>query len=122
MNLIKLLPVIISLFLMGAHFYRAGLMPAAVIVSVVPILLFVPHRWVVRIIQALLGIGSIEWIITLSRLVSRRQALGMPWIRLALILGSVSMIAFGSIFMFRLKSLRTRYKLDVTHERMKDRH
>ena len=121
MNFIKLLPVIISLFLMGAHFYRAGLVPVAVIVSVVPFFLFVPHRWVVRIIQTLLAIGSIEWLITMLSLVSRRQAMGMPWIRLAFILGSVAMIAFGSIFMFRLKSLRTRYKLDMSNQPRNDR-
>jgi hypothetical protein len=120
MNFIRLLPVIISLLFMAAHFFRAGLLPVAAIISVAPFLLLVHHRLVVRIIQTLLAIGSIEWIMTLSRLVSMRQAMGMPWIRLALILGAVSMIAFGSIFMFRLKSLRARYKLDMSSELQKD--
>lgn len=120
MNFIRLLPVIISLLFMAAHFYRAGLLPVAAIVSVAPFLLFVHHRLVVRIIQTLLAIGSIEWIMTLSRLVSMRQAMGMPWIRLALILGAVSMITFGSVFMFRLKSLRIRYKIDVSNVLRKD--
>jgi hypothetical protein len=105
---------------MTAHFYRAGLLPVAAIVLVAPFLLLVHHRLVVRLIQTLLAIGSIEWIITLSRLVSMRQALGMPWIRLALILGAVSMITFGSVFMFRLKYLRIRYKIDVGNVLRKD--
>lgn len=119
-NFIKLLPVIVSLLLMAAHFYRAGLLPVTAIVLVVTCMLFVPHGWVVRIIQALLAAGSIEWFITLSKLVSMRQAMNMPWIRLVLILGSVSIFTFGSIFMFRMKSLRTRYRLDVSNEIKKD--
>ncbi len=120
MNLIKLLPVIVSLLLMAAHFYRAGLLPVAALVLVVPCMLFVPQRWVVRTIQALLVVGSIKWIVTLLKLVSMRQAMNMPWIRLALILGSVSMITFGSIFIFRLKSLRVRYKLDLNDDSRND--
>ncbi|RJR19805.1 MAG: hypothetical protein C4581_04355 [Nitrospiraceae bacterium] len=120
MNFIKLLPVIISLLFMAAHFYRAGLIPVVVIIMFAPFLLFVPHRLIVRIIQALLAISSIEWLITISRLVSMRQEMGMPWIRLALILGVVAIITFGSIFVFRLKSLRIRYKLDSSKELHKD--
>lgn len=120
MNFIKLLPVIISLLFMAAHFYRAGLIPVVVIIMFAPFLLFVPHRLIARIIQALLAISSIEWLITISRLVSMRQEMGMPWIRLALILGVVAIITFGSIFVFRLKSLRIRYKLDSNKELHKD--
>ncbi|MEW6601783.1 MAG: hypothetical protein AB1499_12500 [Nitrospirota bacterium] len=112
MNFIKLLPVFFSLLLMTAHFYRGGSLPLTVTVLTGLLLLIVPRRWVARMIQAMLAIGGIEWIVTMYRLVSIREAAGMPWIRLAVILGAVSMITFGSIFIFRLKSLRIRYKLD----------
>jgi len=120
MNFIKLLPAIISLLFMAAHFYRAGLIPVALIVLFAPLLLLVPHRRIVRVIQVLLALSGIEWIMTLSRLVSMRQAMGMPWIRLALILGAVAIMTFGSIFMFRLESLRIRYKLDRRKELPQD--
>jgi hypothetical protein len=110
MNLIRLLPVLISLLLMAAHFYRAGIMILVICIPASALLLLVRAQWAVRVVQGILVLGGIEWIRTLVTLVMQRQDMGMPWIRLAVILGVVALVTASSALVFRLKSLRERYK------------
>ena len=110
MNIIRLLPVILSLFLLTAHFYRAGIMFMVICVPASALLMFVRTQWAVRVVQGILVLGGIEWIRTLVMLVMLRQDMGMPWVRLAVILGVVAVITISSALVFRLKPLRERYK------------
>jgi hypothetical protein len=73
-------------------------------------LLFVRTQWAARIVQGILVLGGIEWIRTLVVLAMLRQDMGRPWIRLAVILGAVAVMTISSALVFRLKSLRERYK------------
>jgi hypothetical protein len=110
-NFIRLLPAIISLLLLGAHYYRAGIIPLVAIMGTGVLILLIRRAWAARIVQVLLLVGGIEWVRTVFGLVTMRQSMGMPWIRLALILGGVALLAIGSIFIFRAGSVRRRYKL-----------
>ncbi len=110
MNLIRLLPVILSLLLLTAHFYRADIMFLVIFIPASALLLLVRTQWAVRVVQGILILGGIEWIRTLVMLVMLRQDMGMPWIRLAVILGVVAVITIASALIFRLKSLRKRYE------------
>jgi len=111
MNLLRLLPVILSTLLLAAHFYRAGLVVLVIIVLLSPLVLIIPKPWAARIIQATLVLGGIEWIRTLIELVRMRQTMGAPWMRLALILGIVALLTAASAFVFKLRPLRDRYGL-----------
>lgn len=62
MNFIRLLPVIVSLLLPGAHYYRAGFMPLVVAAGAGVLVLLIKQPWVVRIVQTLLTIGGVEWV------------------------------------------------------------
>lgn len=104
MNFLKLIPVIISFLLLATHFYRAGIFPLVVICLILPLLLFIRQNWVARLSQVFLVIGALEWVRTLLNLVEIRQAMYMPWIRLAVITG-LSALVFQSL------SLKERYKL-----------
>ena len=110
MNLIRLLPVILSLLLLAAHFYRAGIMFLVICIPASALILFVRTQWVARVVQGILVLGGIEWIRTLITLVMLRQDMGRPWIRLVVILGAVAIMTISSALVFRLKSLRERYK------------
>jgi hypothetical protein len=112
MNFIRLLPVILSLLLLGAHYYRAGFIPVVAIMGAGVLMLLIRRPWAARIVQILLCVGGIEWIRTTFGLVMMRQSMGMPWVRLALILGGVALLSFCSVFIFRAGSVRRRYKLD----------
>jgi hypothetical protein len=110
-NFLRLLPVVVSFVLMAAHFLRADNGPLVAVSLVLPLMLLLPRPWVARVVQFLLVLAGIEWLRTMVVLISRRQDSGEPWMRLALILISVSLLTMGSALVFRLAALRERYSL-----------
>ena len=110
MNLLRLLPVIISFLLLAAHFYRAGLMPLAALCVALPFLLFLRQAWVPRLLQLLLVLGALEWLRALYGFAAMRIAFGEPWTRLAAILGAVALFTGLSGLVFRNRKLRVRYE------------
>jgi len=109
MNFLKLIPVVLSFLLLSAHFYRAGLFPFAILAMVFMFFLFIREKWVARLSQVFLVIGALEWVRTLLGLVEIRQAMGMPWTRLAVILGGVALFTGMSALVFQCRSLKERY-------------
>ncbi len=109
MNFIRLIPILISVILLAAHFLRAGQIYFVIAIMGIPALLFLRHKYVVPIVSIGLIAGGIEWIRTTLHLIEMRQALGMPFLRLTLIMGAVTLFTFGSIFIFRNKTLKRRY-------------
>ena len=109
MNFLRLLPVFISLLLLAAHFLRAG----QIILVVAPLLFFIPllfrNTWVPRLIQLVLLLGAVEWLRTLYNVAQIRMDMGMPWTRMAIILGAVALFTALSGLVFRSKALRKRY-------------
>ena len=101
MNPLRLLPVIFSILLLGAHFYRAGhlLLAGGALLSLGLLCIRKPQAtW---LMQGLLVAGAVEWLATAIRLVADRQAQGLPWLRLAIILGLVSLCTLLSILPLR---------------------
>jgi hypothetical protein len=90
MKILKLLPVILSMLLLGAHFYRAGHLLLAIAALLSLGLLCIRRPQAIWLMQGLLLAGAAEWLATAIRLVTDRQAQGLPWLRLALILGTVA--------------------------------
>lgn len=110
MNGLRLLPVILSFLLLGAHFYRAG-QPALVgLCLAAPWLLFLRRSWVPRLFQALLALGALEWLRTLYTFAAMRIAFEQPWTRLAVILGAVALLTALSSLVFRSDALRRFYR------------
>ena len=109
MNVLRLLPVILSFLLLAAHFYRAGQVILAGISLAIPFLLFLKERWVVGGIQIALVLGSLEWLRTLVGFAQQRIEFGQPWTRLAIILGGVALLTALSALVFRNKILRSRF-------------
>lgn len=107
-----MIPSILSMLLLGAHFYRAGLVPLAVFCGLLPLVLLVRRPWVPRLFQAVLIVGAAEWGRTLYTLVQMRMAFDQPWGRLALILGGVAIFTLLSALVFETKGLRRRYALE----------
>jgi len=61
--------------------------------------------------QGLLVAGAGEWLATAVGLVMFRQALGLPWLRLAIILGLVALCTLLSALVFKTSGLKSRYLL-----------
>jgi hypothetical protein len=111
MNLFRLLPVIFSMLMLGAHFFRAGhlLLAGGALLSLG--LLCIRRPLAARLMQGLLVAGAIEWLVTADGLVMFRQAQGLPWLRLAIILGLVALCTLLSALVFRTSGLKSRYHL-----------
>ncbi len=111
MNVLRLLPVILSLLLLGAHFLRTGTLVLVLGCLLAPTLLFVRRPWVPRTMQVLLVVGAAEWVRTLWGFAAFRRTHGEPWARMALILGAVALFTLLSALVFRSRALRERYSL-----------
>lgn len=109
MNVIRLLPVILSLLLLAAHFYRAGQVVVTALCLALPLLLLLRKSWVPRLFQVLLVLGALEWLRALYGFAAMRIAFGEPWTRLALILGAVALFTGLSGLVFRNRKLQARY-------------
>lgn len=113
MTALLVLPPALSLLVLGAHFYRAGNVPAAALALLLLALLAVPSPWAARTLQAALVFGTAEWIRTTAFLVQLRRNLGQPWARLAVILGAVTLLTALSALVFETARLRKRYGLET---------
>ncbi|MBW8000636.1 MAG: hypothetical protein FVQ80_01265 [Planctomycetes bacterium] len=113
MNVIKLLPVLLSSLLIAAHTMRKGapLWLAILCIALPAIVLFFPKRWAARLVQVYLIIAAAEWSRTLFILANKRIENHEPWMRFALIIGAVALLTAASACVFFSKSLKSRYKL-----------
>ena len=111
MNLLRLIPVILSFGLLAAHFSRADLFPLVIVSIVIPLLLLISKAWAARSIQVLLLLGAAEWIRAMFGYINVRKEIGEDWGRLAIILVTVALLTACSALVFRGKSLKKRYYL-----------
>jgi len=111
MIFVTLSPVLLSLLLLAAHFYRAQNLLLAVAALLSLALLLTRKPWAARAVQVALGLGALEWLRTLAVLVQERSAMGQPWLRLALILGAVATFSALSTLVFRHPRVRARFGL-----------
>lgn len=109
LNALRLLPVAIALAVLAAHFYRAwAWVPFGITIGLLP-LLFVRAPWAARVLQAALVVGALEWLRTAAALVALRQSMGLPYTRLAIILGAVAIATGLAALIFRLRKVRARF-------------
>ncbi len=90
-----------SALLLGAHYFRGGSWALAAAFALSPLVLATRRRLARRALSIVLFAGALEWIRTLVVQVGRRQAVGEPWERLALILGAVAVFTVISGFAVR---------------------
>jgi len=111
MTMLSLAAPVIAFLLLAAHFFRAD-NPAALAISILAIaLIFVRRRWAARAMQALLVLGSLEWLRSAATLVHARSEMGQPFLRLAAILGAVFLLTALSALVFETVRLKSRFKL-----------
>jgi ferredoxin len=88
--------VIVSLLLLSAHFLRFGNWGLCLTITSFIVLMFYRLAWVRWVLIAVLVIGVFVWVDTWMNLVQIRLAVGQPWVRLSLIIGSVIALTIGS--------------------------
>jgi len=106
---LRLLPVVLSLLVLAAHFLRARqALPMALAVALVAVV-FVRQRWAPRVLQAALWLAAAEWVRTLFVFAGERMARGEPVARLVAILAGVTLLTLLSSLVFRAAPLRRWY-------------
>lgn len=100
----------LALAVLAAHFYRAAAWPLLLVCLLLIALLGLRRAWVARLLPWLLLAGSLEWLWTLALLVQQRLALGLPWLRLALILGLVALLTAAAALVFRNARVRQHFR------------
>ena len=109
MNFIRLLPAILSLLLLSAHFSKIGIPILSIVFLIVPFLLLIKKQWVPQLIQIVLIIGFFEWIRALLYYVQQRLEIGEPYVRLIIIIGVVALFTGFSTLVFRNRKIRELY-------------
>ncbi len=110
MWIILLIPAVLSCLLLAAHFLRHNNLILVAISLALPCSLFIRRRWAVRLVQAVLVIGALEWIRTLIATAMQRMEDGASWKRMAVILGVVAMWTLGSALLLETSMIRRRYR------------
>jgi len=105
--------VVLSAALAGAHFWRAGDHGLKWVAWCTPLLLLCARPWSARLVQLLLVAAAAVWVETTVGLVEQRLLRGTPWVRMAAILGGVSLFTVLSAAVFQLPSLRRRFFTDA---------
>ena len=101
----------LALLLLAAHFFRAGLMPLAAACVVLPALLAVRSPWSARVLLVALSLGTLEWLRTAWVFAGARAALGEPYARLLVILGSVALMTALAAWLLRSRAARAHFRL-----------
>ena len=110
MAILYLIPPVIGFVLLAAHFFRGENHLAALVCFLAIILVFVRRPWAARIIQFCLVLGSVEWLRSTISLVLSRSEMGEPFLRLAIILGGVTLFTALSSLVFRTGKLRDHFR------------
>lgn len=104
-----LLPAL-ALLLLGAHFFRAGLVLLTVACLGLLVLLFVRAGWAARVLEAALWLGALEWLRTAWVFASARAQAGQPYGRLLLILGGVALVTAVAALLLRSRPSRSHFR------------
>jgi hypothetical protein len=110
MIVVRLLPVIISALLISAHILRFHGLTATILCLSLLITLCFRNPWTLRMWQIFLSIAALIWVWTTVNLVHLRVELGLPWVRLAIILISVIVFTLFTVIWLETKSLKAFYR------------
>ena len=104
--ILRAIPAVIALLLLGAHFFRGGNVILAAVCGLLPFLLVVRRRIALRIVQFALAAGVPIWVHTIMVLTWMRMEMGAPWLRMLLILSSVALFTGLCVWLLNAKAVK----------------
>jgi hypothetical protein len=116
MTIALLIPAMLSFVLLGAHFLHHGQLALMAAALATPLVLLLRRWWSARIVQAVLLVAALEWLRTGWVLADQRMDTGAPWLRMAVILGTVALWTLGSALLLETPRLRRRYRGSETND------
>ena len=109
MRIMRVILPALSCVILAAHFLRDGSTVLMCLSLAAPFLLLVKRRWALYTVQFLLLCGVLVWLETAVQLALQRMALGIPWMRMAVILAAVVLLTAYSAFLLSAEAVRERY-------------
>ena len=107
--ILRTIPAVIALLLLGAHFLRGGSLILAAACGLLPLLLLVRRRIALRVVQWVLITGVPIWIHTALVLTRLRMNVGVPWLRMLLILSAVALFTGLCALLLNTKAVKSRF-------------
>jgi hypothetical protein len=103
MFLLRRLPAFLALLMLGARSMRLGLalLLALPLTLLLLVLLFMPRATLQTMLAALLWLGALAWVGVMWMRVGERLSSGLPWMRLAAILGAVAVFTAAAAWLLR---------------------
>ena len=103
MFVLRRLPALLALLMLGALSLRLGLpfLAAVPLTLAALVLLFIPKPALQVGLAVVLGCGSLAWVGMAWLRVNERLALGAPWLRMALILAAVALFTAWAAWLLR---------------------
>lgn len=105
----RLIPVVLSMLVFAAHFFRRGDLGLVFAIVGALSLLALRQRFVARVFTVALSAVGLFWIAKAMEIARIRMAQGEPWLRMAIILAVVAVGSAFSGFVFRSLRLRNWY-------------
>lgn len=103
-NLTIICPVV-SFILLGAHFFRSGIIDLVILSLLIPLLLLMKKNWASKVVSLFLLAGAFIWINISAEILIFRISSGDDYFRLILIMCFVVMFTLASAAMLWKKSL-----------------
>ncbi len=100
----------LALVLLAAHLAHAGWLPLAACAVLLTGLLGLRRPWAARAVQVVLAIATLEWVRTTVGLAQLRLHHGEPYLRLAVILGAVTLYTALAAAAFQHPALRRYFR------------
>jgi len=106
------IPIVLSSFLIAAHFIRNDLQLIAVACLLLPLLLLFRKSWIPKLTTAFLVLYSIEWVRTMFSFIEQYKVQERPFLKLVMILSSVIALTLLSSTVFKTQAMKKRYRED----------
>ena len=102
----------IAFLLLAAHFSRSASLVALAMSLVMIALLFVKRPFAARTAQVALVLGAAEWGRAAIVLIQERIVMRTPYLRLALILGTIAIFTLLAALVFESRRMKGRYRFE----------
>jgi hypothetical protein len=92
MPILRRLLATLAALLLAAHGLRSGFFPVVLGGILLAGVAWIPRTWAFWTLRVGLALGALEWLRVLVERAQERAAMGEPWLRMAVILGAVSLV------------------------------
>jgi hypothetical protein len=118
LTFLLLLPTVLALLTLAAHYARYGLYPLTIGLVALLGLVLVRRRWAARVLQVVLCVAALEWGSVLYDVARERAADGRDARRTGRILGGTALFTLFAAGLYQTPRLRRRFSAPAAAQRL----